>query len=87
MFLIDGTYGSRNVNGAPYPKWQKAPFDNDWACSIIASQDPLAADAVGMDMIIGEWPEFGSLNYCDEYLREAASVEISERFWREKIRI
>ena len=74
LFLIDGTYGSRDVNGAPYPKWQKAPFFGDWACSIIASQDPLAADAVGMDLIIGEWPEFGSLNYCDEYLREAASI-------------
>ena len=74
LFLIDGTYGSRDVNGAPYPKWQKAPFGGDWACSIIASQDALAADAVAMDIIIGEWPEFGSLNYCDEYLREAASI-------------
>ncbi len=74
LFLIDGTYGSRDVNGAPYPKWQKEPFNGDWACSIIASQDPLAADAVGMDIIISEWPEFGSLNYCDEYLREAASI-------------
>ena len=27
-----------------------------------------------MDIIINEWPEFGSLNYCDEYLREAASI-------------
>ena len=27
-----------------------------------------------MDILIGEWPEFGSLNYCDEYLREAASL-------------
>ncbi|MDE5997521.1 MAG: hypothetical protein K2G77_04830, partial [Muribaculaceae bacterium] len=63
-----------DVNGAPYPKWQKEPFNNNWACSVIASQDPLAADAVGMDMIIGEWPEFGSLNYCDEYLHEAASI-------------
>lgn len=74
LFLIDGTYGSRDVNGAPYPKWQKEPFCGDWACSVIASQDPLAADAVAMDLIIGEWPEFGSLNYCDEYLREAASI-------------
>ncbi|MDE5839789.1 MAG: DUF362 domain-containing protein, partial [Muribaculaceae bacterium] len=74
LFLIDGTYGSRDVNGAPYPKWQTEPFCGDWACSVIASQDPLAADAVGMDMIIGEWPEFGSLDFCDEYLREAASI-------------
>lgn len=74
LFLIDGTYGSRDVNGAPAPKWQKEPFNGEWACSIIASQDALAADAVAMDVIIGEWPEFESLNYCDEYLREAAMI-------------
>ena len=34
----------------------------------------MACDAVGMDIIIGEWPEVQSLNYCDEYLREAASL-------------
>jgi hypothetical protein len=27
-----------------------------------------------MDLIINEWPEFGSLNYCDEYLLEAATI-------------
>jgi len=74
LFLIDGTYGSRDVNGAPNPKWQKEPFNGDWACSLIVSQDEVACDAVGMDIIIGEWPEFGSLNYCDEYLREAAMI-------------
>ncbi len=74
LFLIDGTYGSRDVNGAPNPKWMKEPFCGDWACSIIVSQDEVACDAVGMDIIIGEWPEFGSLNYCDEYLREAALI-------------
>ena len=74
LFLIDGTYGSRDVNGKPNPKWRKPPFNGDWCCSIIASQDPLACDAVGMDLLIGEWPEFGSFNYCDEYLREAATI-------------
>ncbi|MBO4810820.1 MAG: DUF362 domain-containing protein [Prevotella sp.] len=74
LFIIDGTYGSRDVNGAPNPKWMKEPFLGNWACSIITSQDELACDAVAMDIIIGEWPEFESLNYCDEYLREAASL-------------
>ena len=74
LFLIDGTYGSRDVNGAPNPKWMKEPFCGDWACSIIVSQDEVACDAVGMDIIINEWPEFQSLNFCDEYLREAASL-------------
>ncbi|MBQ5997071.1 MAG: DUF362 domain-containing protein, partial [Bacteroidales bacterium] len=74
FFLIDGTYGSRHVNGKPSPKWQKAPFNNEWCCSIIVSQDEVACDAVGMDLIISEWPEYESLSYCDEYLLEAASL-------------
>ena len=74
LFLIDGSYGSRDVNGAPNPKWMKDPFLGDWACSIIVSQDEVACDAVAMDLIVNEWPEFGSLNYCDEYLLEAASI-------------
>ena len=52
----------------------KEPFNGDWACSLIVSQDEVACDAVAMDIILGEWPEFQSLNYCDEYLREAASI-------------
>ena len=74
LYIIDGTYGSRDVNGAPNPKWMKEPFGGDWACSLIVAQDEVACDAVAMDIIISEWPEFGSLNYCDEYLREAASI-------------
>ena len=74
LSIIDGTYGSRHVNGKPFPKWQKAPFNNDWCCSLIVSQDEVACDAVGMDLIISEWPEYQSLNYCDEYLVEAASL-------------
>ena len=74
LFLIDGTYGSRDVNGAPSPQWQKEPFGGDWPCSLLLSQDGVACDAVGMDLLMGEWPEFGNFNYCDEYLREAASI-------------
>lgn len=74
LYLIDGTYASRDVNGKPSPKWQKAPFNGEWCCSLMVSQDPLACDAVGMDLLISEWPEFGSFNYCDEYLREAAGI-------------
>lgn len=74
LYLIDGTYGSRDVNGKPAPKWEKAPFNGAWCCSILMSQDGVACDAVGMDMLIHEWPEFGSFNYCDEYLLEAAGI-------------
>ena len=74
LFLIDGTYGSRDVNGKPDPKWQKAPFNGEWACSVIMSQDPLAGDSVGLDILANEWPEVGSLPFCDLYLVEAASL-------------
>ena len=74
LFLIDGTYGSRDVNGKPDPKWQKAPFNGEWACSLIMSQDPLAGDSVGLDILANEWPEVGSLSFCDLYLVEAASL-------------
>ena len=56
LFLIDGTYGSRHVNGKPYPKWKQPPFCDDWCCSILLSQDELAVDAVGLDLLTGEWP-------------------------------
>lgn len=74
LYLIDGSYGSRGVNGPPTGRWTSEPFGGTWCCSLIASQDGVACDAVAMDMIIGEWPDYGSLNYCDEYLREAASI-------------
>ena len=74
LYLIDGTYGSRDCNGAPAPKWNQAPFGGDWACSLLFSQDPLAIDSVGLDLLAAEWPEVGSLPYCDLYLVEAASL-------------
>ena len=74
LCLIDGTYGSRDVNGKPYPKWEGEPFGGDWACSIIMSQDPLACDSVGLDMLATEWPEVASLPFADTYLVEAATI-------------
>lgn len=74
LYIIDGTYASRDVNGKPSPRWQQEPFNGGWCCSLLVSQDGVAVDAVAMDMIIGEWPDFGSLNYCDEYLKEAATI-------------
>ena len=74
LYIIDGLYGSRDVNGKPFPQWKMEPFNGDWACSLLVSQDPLAVDAVGLDLLAGEWPEVASLNYCDEYLVEAAMI-------------
>lgn len=75
LFLIDGVYGSKLVNGAPGPRWKMAPFNNNWACSLLASQDPVAIDAVGLDFLRCEWPDAPDMAFSDQYLIEAALVD------------
>ncbi len=74
LYLIDGVYGCKLVNGAPGPKWQMAPFNNNWGCSLLASQDPVAIDAVGLDLIRTEWPDAPDMSFSDQYLYEAAQA-------------
>lgn len=75
LFLIDGLYGSMDVNGAPSGKWKMAPFNNDWPCSLFASQDGVAIDAVGLDFLTSEFPAMPDVDYCDMYLVEAALAD------------
>jgi len=75
LFLIDGIYGSKLVNGIPDPKWKMEPFNNTWACSLFASQDPVAIDAVGLDFLRCEWPDAPDMAFSDQYLIEAAMVQ------------
>lgn len=72
LFLLDGVYGAKLVNGIPDPKWQMAPFNNGWACSLMVSQDPVAIDAVGIDFLRSEWPDMPDIAFSDQYLIEAA---------------
>jgi uncharacterized protein (DUF362 family) len=72
LFFIDGIYGAKLVNGPPAPKWQMAPFSNNWPCSLFASQDPVAIDAVGLDFLRSEFPEAPDMAFSDQYLIEAA---------------
>lgn len=76
LFLIDGLYGSEKVNGAPSGKWQMPPFNNEWPCSLFASQDPVAIDAVGIDFLSSEFPRMADVDYCDMYLVEAAMANL-----------
>jgi hypothetical protein len=75
LFLIDGIYGCKLVNGAPGPKWQMAPFNNNWGCTLLSSQDPVAIDAVGLDFISSEWPDAPDMAFSDMYLYEAAQAD------------
>ena len=69
LFFIDALYGTNNVDGPPSGKWKT--FNNEWPCSLWASQDPVAIDAVGMDFLAAEW---NYMNYADMYLHEAALI-------------
>ena len=75
LFLIDGVYGSRLVNGPPAPKWKMEPFNDSWACSLFASQDPVAIDAVGLDFLRCEFPDAPDMAFSDQYLIEAALAD------------
>lgn len=75
LFLIDGIYGSKLVNGGPGPKWKMTPFNNSWGCSLLASQDPVAIDAVGLDFLRCEWPDAPDMAFSDQYLIEAALAD------------
>lgn len=72
LFLIDGLYGSKSVAGPPAPKWKMLPFNGNWPCSLFASQDGVAIDAVGLDFLRNEWPDAPDMKYSDHYLIEAA---------------
>jgi len=72
LFLIDGLYpGKHPIDPAP-EKWSSAPFNGDWASSLLASQDPVAIDSVGFDFLYNEWTDFPRKPGTDDYLHEAA---------------
>jgi sugar lactone lactonase YvrE len=79
LYLIDGLYPNKHalnwMHDFPY-KWQTAPFNNDWASSFFASQDPVAIDSVGFDFLYNEWPQANGPggDGADDYLHEAASI-------------
>ncbi len=76
LYLVDGLYPNKHAQHWPtdYPfKWLTAPFNNDWASSFFASQDPLAIDSVAFDFLYNEWPtEPPGYDGADDYLHEAA---------------
>lgn len=72
LFLIDGLYGAKFVGGKPGPKWKTMPFNNNWPCSLFASQDGVAVDAVALDFFRTEFSDAPDMAFSDQYLIEAA---------------
>jgi uncharacterized protein (DUF362 family) len=56
LFMIDGLYGVQDQNAELSTKslFQSAPFNNHWSSSLLLSQDPVALDSVGADILVNE---------------------------------
>jgi hypothetical protein len=72
LFLIDGIYGNKFVDGIPEFKWALAPFNNDWPNSLFASQDGVAIESVVLDFALAEWPDAPDMMYRDHAMEEMA---------------
>lgn len=75
LFLIDGIYSNKFVNGVPASKWALAPFNNNWPQSLFASQDGVAIDAVVLDFALAEWPDAPDMMYSDFSNEESALAD------------
>jgi hypothetical protein len=72
LFLIDGIYGNKFVDGIPEYKWALTPFNNQWPNSLFASQDGVAIESVVLDFAITEWPDAPDMMYSDYAMEEMA---------------
>jgi hypothetical protein len=56
LFMIDGLYGveSQNAEVSNQSLFQSYPFNNHWSSSLLLSQDPVALDSVGADILVNE---------------------------------
>jgi len=75
LFLIDGLYAGKHAKENSPRKWNTAPFHGDWTSSLFASQDPVAIDAVGFDLIRNEWDDAPHTPGTHDYLVEAALAD------------
>jgi hypothetical protein len=72
LFLIDGIYSNKFVDGTPEYKWSLTPFNNQWPGSLFASQDGVAIESVVLDFILAEWPDAPDMMYSDHAMEEMA---------------
>jgi hypothetical protein len=72
LFLIDGIYGNKFVDGIPEFRWALPPFNNQWPNSLFASQDGVAIESVVLDFALAEWPDAPDMMYSDHAMEEMA---------------
>ena len=74
LYLLDGLYGGVHYAERVPRRFQSAPFNGDWTSSLLASQDPVAIDSVGVDILQAEsaLDKYTRRGGADDYLHEAA---------------
>jgi hypothetical protein len=72
LYLVDGIYSNKALNGIPNSKWTLAPFNNEWMGSIFVSQDPVAIESVVLDFALAAWPDAPDMLYSDHAMEEMA---------------
>ncbi len=85
LYLVDALFCGQGAIATNHPKWQMAPFNDDYPSSLFVSQDPVAIDSVGLDFLCTEWNdivsggEIGDPNAlnggAEDYLHEAAEAD------------
>lgn len=70
LYLQDGLYSGTRFNSTP-TRFADAPFNNHWPSCFLVSQDPVAIDSVGHDILNNFSPQNLWTN-ADTYLHEAA---------------
>ncbi len=77
LYLIDGLYGGVHYVERVPRKFKSAPFNDDWTSSLFASQDPVAIDSVGLDVLQAEkaLDKYTQRGGADDYLHEAALAD------------
>jgi len=75
LCLIDGLYPGMHPSEHTPRKFSAAPFNGQWASSLLASQDPVAVDSVALDFLRAEWNDYPHMSGADDYLHEAALAD------------
>ena len=71
LYMLDGLYTAVHNEGNVF-RWQS--FGDQWASSMLMSQDPVALDSVGMDILSHEPRATELRGNADNYLHEAAQA-------------
>jgi hypothetical protein len=71
LYMLDGLYTAEHNEGNVF---RFASFGNHWASSLLMSQDPVALDSVGLDILRSEPKVTQVRGNADNYLHEAAQA-------------